>query len=87
VKMGDTSLLVPASGVVTTTARTFVIRVNNGKAEWVDVRRGGRSGTMVEVFGALQPGDRIVWKANDELREGTPVQAKVAPVGSGAAGK
>jgi membrane fusion protein, multidrug efflux system len=79
VKMGGTSLLVPASSVVTTTARTFVIRVNNSRAEWVDVRRGGRSGTMVEVFGPLQPGDRVVWKANDELRDGTPVLAKVAP--------
>jgi RND family efflux transporter MFP subunit len=72
------SLLVPPTAVVTTTERTFVIRVNGGRAEWVNVRRGSAAGEMVEVFGPLAPGDLVVRRANDEIREGTHVQVKKA---------
>jgi len=41
------SLLVPPSSIVTTTERSFVIRVRGGKAEWVDVRRIGPDGDLV----------------------------------------
>ena len=34
------SLFVPSGSVATTTDRTFVIRVRDGKTEWVDVRTG-----------------------------------------------
>lgn len=68
------SLLVPPSAVVTTTERTFVIRVINGTAEWVDVRRGAPAGDLVEVFGAIAPGDRVVKRASDELRNGSKVK-------------
>lgn len=39
-----------ASSVVVTTERTFVIRVREGKAEWVNVTRGAPVGDLVEVF-------------------------------------
>ena len=48
--------------------RSFVIRVRAGKAEYVDVRRGAPSGTLVEVFGALKAGDESVKRASDEIR-------------------
>jgi len=70
------SLLVPATSIVTTTERTFVIRVNNARAEWVDVRRGVSAGDLVEVTGSLQPGDTVVRRGSDEIREGTPIQAQ-----------
>ena len=47
--------------------RSFVIRVRVGKAEYVDVRRGAPSGTLVEVFGALKAGDESVKHASDEI--------------------
>ncbi|MGC9968959.1 MAG: efflux RND transporter periplasmic adaptor subunit [Bryobacteraceae bacterium] len=72
------SLLVPASSVVTTTERTFVIRVRNGRAEWVIVSRGVALGDSVEVFGPLSAGDEIVRRASDEIREGTPLQVRAA---------
>jgi RND family efflux transporter MFP subunit len=72
------SLMVPASAIVTTTARRFVIRVANGRAEWVDVRRGRTSGDLVEVHGNIRAGDQIVIQANDEIRNGASVQAKPA---------
>ncbi len=70
------SLLVPPTAVVTTTERTFVIRVKDGQAEWVNVGRGAPAGGLVEVFGALQPGDVVLRRASDEIREGTKVSAK-----------
>jgi hypothetical protein len=60
--------------VVTTTERTFVIREKNGKAEWVNVSKGAAEGDLIEVIGPLQAGDKVVKRANDELREGTPLQ-------------
>jgi membrane fusion protein (multidrug efflux system) len=68
------ALLVPAASIVTTTERTFVIRVRDGKAEWVNVGRGASVGDLMEVVGALQPGDTILKRASDEIRDGTPLK-------------
>ena len=76
VKKKRASLLVPASSIVTTTERSFVIRLNEGRAQWVNVSRGAMSGGLVEVWGALSPGDTIVRRGTDELRESTPLRAK-----------
>jgi RND family efflux transporter MFP subunit len=70
------SLFVPSASVTATTDRTFVIRVTNGKTQWVDVKTGLTSGTMIEVFGALRPGDEIAARATDELKAGTDVRVK-----------
>jgi len=70
------ALLVPPSSIVTTTERSFVIRVRAGKAEWVGVSRGAPAGDQVEIFGALQAGDEIVRRGSDEIREGTLLKAK-----------
>jgi membrane fusion protein, multidrug efflux system len=74
------SLFVPSTAVATTTERTFVIRVREGKVEWVDVKRGVAmnqpGGDLVEVFGDLAPGDQIATRGADELRQGTRVAVK-----------
>lgn len=69
------ALLVPATSIVRTTERVFVIRVRNGRAEWVDVRPGFRDGGLVQVFGDLRPGDPILKNASDEIREGAELKA------------
>ena len=71
------SLFVPATSLVTTTERTFVIRVRDGVAEWVNVNRGAADRDEVEVFGLLGAGDLIVQRATDELREGAHVKARL----------
>ena len=73
VRRSRPALLVPISSVVTTTERTFVIRNREGHAEWIDVKRGQIEGAVVEVMGALQPGDKIVKQATDEIRDGSPL--------------
>ena len=72
------ALLVPPTAVVTTTERTFVVRVNNGSLEWVDVSKGPPAGDLIEVYGALHPGDTIVRRASDELRQGAHVTTRPA---------
>ncbi|HEX4950418.1 MAG TPA: efflux RND transporter periplasmic adaptor subunit [Blastocatellia bacterium] len=76
------SLLVPLSAVATTTEKTFVIRIKDDVAEWVDVKRGtsiNKDGKdLVEVFGDLADGDVIAGRGTDELRAGTKVQTKAA---------
>src|SRR5262245_60709287 len=78
VKRPQPSLLVPPTSIVTTTARTFVIRVTNGVAQWVNVGRGARVGDLVEVFGLLKEGDTIVRRGTDEIREGAKVTVQPA---------
>lgn len=73
------TLVVPRTCVVTTTERTFVIRVVKGRAQWVNVRKGRAVDDSVEVYGPLQAGDLVVRGANDELREGMEVQVRKAP--------
>jgi membrane fusion protein, multidrug efflux system len=70
------SLLVPKTSVVTTTERTFVVRDRNGRAEWVDVKKGAAEGDLIEVVGNLKPGDLLLRRATDEIREGTPIRKK-----------
>ena len=76
VRRSGPSLFVPSASVAATTDRTFVIRVRNGKTEWVDVRVGLTSGALVEVFGDLRAGDEIAGRGTDELRPGTEVRAR-----------
>ncbi len=65
------SFLLPPSAIATTLERKFVIRVKNGKAEYVDVRQGMTTDAGVEVFGNLTAGDTLVAKATDERKPGT----------------
>ncbi len=73
VRRSRASLLVPKTSVVTTTERTFVIRDHDGRAEWIEVKKGFPDGDLIEVSGDLKPGDMVVRRANDEIREGTQI--------------
>ncbi|HVE42971.1 MAG TPA: efflux RND transporter periplasmic adaptor subunit [Planctomycetota bacterium] len=78
-KRSEPTLFVPPTSVVVTTERTFVIRVNGGKVEWVDVKLGVSTGPLQEVFGTLSAGDSVALRGSDELRAGTVVLPKEAP--------
>lgn len=68
------SLLVPAASIASTTDRVFVVRVRNGRIEWVDVKTGITAGPLVEVFGDLKAGDTVAARGTDELRPGSEVR-------------
>jgi len=70
------SLFVPSASVTSTTDRTFVIRIENGKTEWVDVKTGLTSGSLIEVFGGLRAGDNVAARGTDEIKPGTTVRLK-----------
>ena len=82
VRRPQPSLLVPATSIVTTTERTFVIRVSGGVAQWVSVGRGARVGDLVEVFGPLKEGETIVRRGTDEIRDGAKVNVQVSTLKS-----
>ena len=68
------TLFVPTSAVATTLEHVFVVRIQDGKAEWVDVKTGASVDKMSEVFGDLHQGDTVAIRGTDELRPGTAVQ-------------
>jgi RND family efflux transporter MFP subunit len=76
VRRSRASLMVPKTSVVTTSERTFVIRNQQGKAEWVNVSKGVADGDLIEVSGNLRAGDMVVRRATDEIREGSEIKGK-----------
>jgi membrane fusion protein (multidrug efflux system) len=68
------TMFVPVSAVTNDQQRTFVERVRNGKAEWVDVVTGLSVNGNVEVFGDLKPADEVIRNATDAIRPGQQVK-------------
>jgi RND family efflux transporter MFP subunit len=75
------TLFVPASAVGNDLERSFVIRVRNNRAEWIDVRTGATSGNLIEVFGDLAEGDEVAIRGTDQIRPGAAVTPQVANSG------
>jgi RND family efflux transporter MFP subunit len=69
----DSTFIVPKTAVVNSTERIFVIKVEQGTAHWVDVKKGRAIDDRMEVFGDLQPGDSLVKNASEEVRDGSSV--------------
>ena len=67
------TLFVPTTSVANTLERVFVVRISQGKSEWVDVKTGTTVDKMTEVFGDLHEGDLVAVRGTDELRPGSPV--------------
>lgn len=78
-KMGreESSFLVPSSAIVTTLEKKFVVRLKEGKTEWVDVKSGFSQNDKVEIFGSLNEGDLLIVGATDEVKPGTELAAKL----------
>ncbi|HXB43998.1 MAG TPA: efflux RND transporter periplasmic adaptor subunit [Puia sp.] len=64
------SFVVPSSSIATTQEKKFLIRVRNGKSEWIDVRQGLTLDEGIEIFGNLSVGDTLVLHATDERKPG-----------------
>ncbi len=74
----QSSFVVPASSVVTTMERKFVIKVTNNITNWVDVRAGINMGEKQEIFADLNPGDTLILKSNEEIKAGTKAISKIS---------
>ena len=69
----DSTLIVPATAVVNSTEKVYVVKVVNNKAMWVEVKEGKKSDKEIEIFGNLSQGDTVVTAANEEVRDGMPL--------------
>jgi RND family efflux transporter MFP subunit len=78
VRRASASLFVPTTAVTGDQQHTFVIRVRDGKAEWVNVQTGETVNSEIEVFGGLNPGDQVVRMASDAIRNGQSVIVRSA---------
>lgn len=76
VRRSSPTLFVPTTAIANDLQRTFVIRVKDSKVDWVDVKSGISDGSVVEVFGSLQPDDLVAVRGSDELKPGTQVTVK-----------
>jgi RND family efflux transporter MFP subunit len=67
------TMFVPASSVVSSSEKMFVIRVDDNQARWIAVQKGNVADSLVEIFGDLQSGTTIVKKASEEIRDGQAI--------------
>src|SRR5713226_3672015 len=87
VRRSGPTLFVPTSAVARNTEATFVVRIRNGNAEWVNVQTGEMDGNLIEVFGDLSDGDDVAARGTDELRPGTHVITRQSSPDSKSSGK
>jgi membrane fusion protein (multidrug efflux system) len=66
--------IVPKTSVVSSAEGVFVIKVVNGKAERVAVKKGLEENDLVEVFGKLSENDTLLKKGSDEIKAGQEVK-------------
>ncbi len=68
-KGNPNTLFVPKSAVVTSTERKYVLLARDKKFSKVDVSTGNETMGKVEVYGKLQPGDKVITNASDDNKE------------------
>jgi hypothetical protein len=67
-------LTVPRDALVLRPEGQSVFIVDDGNmAQRVDVRTGVGSGEVIEVFGEISEGDKVVIRGNERLQPGQPV--------------
>ncbi len=59
---------IPASAIVTTTERKYVLLSVNNKIKKVDVSTGNKTIDKIEMYGALQAGDSVIAAASEEIK-------------------
>lgn len=70
------TLWVPASSVVQAQSGNFIIKREQQSARRVPVQVGITKDSIAEVFGNLQPGDTILLKGSEEVKEGIKIDLK-----------
>ena len=73
-RSSSNSFIVPKASVAVTTEGVFVVKVIDGKAHRVNVKKGLEANNQIEVFGDLSENDTILAKATDEIKEGQDIK-------------
>ncbi|MBZ4033999.1 efflux RND transporter periplasmic adaptor subunit [Flavobacterium sp. 17A] len=66
----DSTYVVPKSAVVSSAEGIYVVKVVNHKATRVDIKKGREIEDKIEIFGDLNPQDKLVKIASEETKEG-----------------
>ena len=69
-------LTVPASAVATRDNRQVVFQIKDDRAVEVPVTTGKKLGTLIEVTGGLKDGDKVISKADEQMKDGSKVVVK-----------
>jgi len=70
---GDSTFIIPKTALGNSTERVFVIKANDRRAQWVDVKKGLEADGKTEIYGKLAVGDTIVRIVNEEIRDGSDI--------------
>lgn len=74
-KRKKATIFVPIQSVVVSQSGTFVLRVNDAQEiERVAVKTGVKHGELLEIFGAVSIGDKLIKKGSEEIAEGKKVK-------------
>jgi len=73
-RSSPSAYVVPKSALVNSAEGVYVIRVVDGKAQRVNVKKGLESNDLVEVNGELAEDDVLLSKASEEIKEGQALQ-------------
>jgi HlyD family secretion protein len=66
-------LTVPAATVATRDGRQVVFQIKDERAVEVPVTTGKKLGSLVEITGGLKEGDKVISKADDQIKAGAKV--------------
>ena len=66
-------LTVPAAAVATRDGRQVVFQIKEDRAVEVPVTTGRKLGNAIEITGGLKEGDKVISKADEQIRNGTKV--------------
>ncbi len=80
--LGDTAevVAVPRDALILRGKETFVFKVGaDNKAERVAVETGSAQGSLIEIKGAIAPGDQLVIRGAERLQPGQSLDIKNAP--------
>jgi membrane fusion protein (multidrug efflux system) len=72
----DSSFIIPKTGLVNSDEGIYVIKVTNGKAEHILVKKGREMGDSIEIFGSLTGNDVLIKKASEEIKNGTEIKTQ-----------
>ncbi len=68
------TIAIPAISIIAEMGRDIVYLYRDGKAQRVEVKKGLRSASSVQILSGLQQGDTLIVSGVMQLRDGLPVQ-------------
>jgi RND family efflux transporter MFP subunit len=75
---GEGSLYVPKSAIITSLDRTYVQKIDDGKAVRVTVQKGDDAVGQTQVFGDLKAGDVILKTASEDIADQASIKTQLA---------